>query len=107
MSNDNKRGPGGHYSESNPIPNIQRLESLDADQKARDAMINKQMKAKETKGGDVKDHQQEAKGGVPGSRKTVTDPATGKEVQIEDVSADFMKAVDNPQASTMLPCEDG
>jgi hypothetical protein len=101
MSNNNKKGPGGHYSGKNPVPNIQRfVESLDADKKSRDAKINEQMKAKETKGGDVKDHQQEAQGGVPGSRKTVTDPTTGKEVQIEDVNADFMKAVDNPQVST-------
>jgi len=101
MSNNNKKGPGGHYSGNNPVPNIQRfVESLDADKKARDAKINEQMKAKETKGVGVKDHQQEAQGGVPGSRKTVTDPTTGKEVQIEDVNADFMKAVDNPQVST-------
>lgn len=47
MSNDHKKGPGGHYSGANPIPNIQRfVESLDADKKARDTKINEDMKGK-------------------------------------------------------------
>ena len=100
-NNKNKKGPGGHYSGNNPVPNIQKfVESLNADKKAPDAKINEQIKPKEAKGVDIKDHQQEAQGGVPGSRKTVTDPTSGKKVQIEDVNADFMKAVDNPQVST-------
>jgi hypothetical protein len=95
-----KRAPGGHYSGSNPIPNVQKfIESLDKDKKTRDAKINEQMKAKQSKGtagSDVKEHTQGQPAGVDGTRKTVTDPTTGKEVQIEDVNADFMQAVKNP-----------
>lgn len=39
----------------------------------------------------------ETKAGKAGTLKTVHDPTTQKEVQIEDVDADFMKAVKNPQ----------
>lgn len=35
--------------------------------------------------------------GKEGTRKTVHDPTTGKEVQIEDVDASFMKAALDPQ----------
>ena len=98
-SQQHKTGPGGHYSGNNPIPNIQRfVESLDKDKRERDAKINEQMKAKQTTS-DVKDHAQGQPTGVEGTRKTVTDPTTGKQVQIEDVNADFMKAVENPQVS--------
>jgi hypothetical protein len=100
MSNDHKKGPGGHYSGANPVPNIQRfVESLDKDKKARDAKINEQSKAGQS---DVTPHKQGNPTGVEGTRKTVTDPTTGKQVQIEDVNADFMKAVDNPMVTQTL-----
>lgn len=41
----------------------------------------------------------ETKAGKEGTLKTVHDPTTGKEVQIEDVDKNFMKAVENPQLS--------
>lgn len=44
----------------------------------------------------MKPHQ-ETKAGKEGTRKTVHDPTTGKEVQIEDVDASFLKAVEDPQ----------
>jgi hypothetical protein len=50
MSNNHKKGPGGHYSGANPIPNIQRfIQSLDADKKERDRQIEEKMKANESK----------------------------------------------------------
>ena len=102
-SQQHKTGPGGHYSGNNPIPNIQRfVESLDKDKKERDARINEQAKAKQTGDSDVQAHTQDQPTGVEGSRKTVTDPTTGKEVQIEDVNADFMKAVENPQVNLVI-----
>jgi hypothetical protein len=98
MSNQHKKGPGGHYSGNNPIPNIQKfVESLDKDKKQRDSQIEEQLKAKQGQRGDAQDHKDGQPTGTPGTRKTVTDPTTGKEVQIEDVNADFMKAVENPQ----------
>jgi Ca2+-dependent lipid-binding protein len=99
MSNVHKKAPGGHYSGANPVPNIQRfIESMDVEKKSRDAKILAELQANE-KNGDVKEHQPGHPAGVSGTRKTVTDPTTGRQVQIEDVSADFMKAVDEPQLS--------
>jgi hypothetical protein len=103
MSNNHKKGPGGHYSGANPIPNIQRfVESLDADKKERDARIAESAKAKQGQNG-VTDHKPGQPTGISGTRKTVTDPTTGRDVEIEDVNADFMKAVDNPQVC-LAPC---
>lgn len=96
MSNDHKKGPGAHYSGSNPIPNIQRfVESLDSEKRDRDAQINQRLQSRTE--GTATDHEQGQPHGVDGTRKVVTDPTTGKDVEIEDVNADFMKAVDNPQ----------
>jgi hypothetical protein len=86
MSNDHKKGPGGYYSGANPIPNIQRfIQSLDADKKDSDRQ----------------DHKADRGDGISGIRKAVTDPTTGRDVEIEDVNADFMEAVENPQVSTV------
>lgn len=95
-----KMGPGGHYSGTNPIPNIQRfVESLDADKKQRDAAIEQQSKARQKE--KVEDHKTGQPTGVSGTRRTATDPVTGKEVEIEDVNADVMKAVENPQVGPL------
>jgi hypothetical protein len=100
MSNDHKKGPGGHYSGANPIPNIQRfVESLDVDKKARDAKINADTSATS----DVQDNKQGKLVGIKGTRKTVTDPTTGKEVEIEDVNKDFMRAVEDPKVRGAYP----
>lgn len=99
MSANEKKIPGGHYSGRNPVPNIQRfIESLDSEKKQRDAKLEEDMKA--NKGDEeVKDHTPGGTVGVKGTRKTVTDPTTGKQVQIEDVDANFMKAVKDPVVS--------
>ncbi|KAI9734701.1 MAG: hypothetical protein M1818_006688 [Claussenomyces sp. TS43310] len=98
MSNEHKKGPGGHYSGSNPIPNIQKfIASLDADKKDRDARVEAEAKIGGNDG--VQDHKDGQPTGIKGTRKIVTDPTTGKKVQIEDVNADFMKSADDPQLS--------
>jgi hypothetical protein len=106
-SQNRKTTPGAHYSGNNPIPNVQKfIASLDKDKKERDAKIDQQTKAKQqggTAGTDVKEHTQGQPSGVEGTRKTVTDPTTGKEVQIEDVNADFMEAVKNPMVCCATP----
>lgn len=100
MSNEHKKGPGGHYSGANPIPNIQRfIHSLDVDKKERDAKIQAQMDAGKGPQNGVRDHKPGQPAGVVGTRKSVTDPTTGRQVEIEDVNADFMKAADDPQVS--------
>ena len=95
---DAKYGPGGHYSGRNPVPTIQKfVANLDADKKARDAQLAEQAKQKPPHAGsDVTEHTEGQPVGVKGTRKVVTDPTTGKEVQIEDVDASFMKTLDNP-----------
>ena len=95
MPNDQKKGPGGHYSGANPIPNIQRfIESLDAEKRERDAKIEASARSKQAQNG-VTDHKPSQRS-VKGTRKVVTDPTTGRDVEIEDVNKDFMKAADNP-----------
>lgn len=96
----NTKAPGGHYSGHNPIPTVKQfVENLDRDKKERDKRIDAANQAHKsgTAGSDVKDHVEDKPKGKPGTRKKVTDPVTGREVEIEDVNADFMKAVDNPQ----------
>ncbi|KAM3065316.1 hypothetical protein ACMFMF_011254 [Clarireedia jacksonii] len=102
MSNDHKKGPGGHYSGANPIPNIQRfVQNLDSEKALRDARIDENRSQQQNHQG--ADHEKDSEEGQPhgvsGTRKTVTDPTTGKDVVIEDVNADFMKSVDDPQLS--------
>ena len=100
MSNDHKKGPGGYYSGANPIPNIQRfIQSLDADKKERDRQLEEQMKANGAS--DIQDHKADRGDGISGIRKAVIDPTTGRDVEIEDVNADFMEAVENPQVSNV------
>lgn len=105
MTSPSKKAPGGHYSGRNPVPNIQRfIESLDADKEHRDAQLEADMKANPSNG-EVKDHVEESQPkGVKGTRKWVTDPTTGNQVQIEDVNPDFMKAVDHPVVCRTLFC---
>lgn len=84
---------GKPWSGANPIPNIQQFVSnLDKGKKDRDAEIDART-GKRTTGGDVVAHQNEK---PSGNLKTVTDPTTGKDVQIEDVGKDFMKQVEDP-----------
>ena len=85
---------GKPWSGANPIPNIHDFVSnLDKGKKDRDKEIDDAAARKAPDSGIVA-HKNEA----PSQKlKTVTDPTTGKEVQIEDVGKDFMKAVDDPK----------
>lgn len=91
--------PGAHYSGRNKIPNIHDfINKLDRDKKRRDAEIDEALKAN-TGNGEVKAHQNEMRNRNSKSRKTVRDPVTGKDVEIEDIDLDFKKAVDDPTVS--------
>ena len=70
------------------------MASLDRDKRERDAKIEAQ-----NKGSGPIDHKPQQKKAT----RTVTDPVTGKEVEIDDVSTDFMKAVENPTVSGSTP----
>lgn len=96
-SGDAKFGPGGHYSGRNPVPNIQKfMENMDRDKKTRDAQMVAQQAAQS---GEVKAHKDKRAAAPQSSRQTVTDPTTGRQVQIEDVDENFMDAALNPKAS--------
>ena len=96
-------GPGGHYSGKNPIPTVKQfIENLDKDKKHRDkelddqATLNKHAKKPSASGtDDVQAHVPTQKH-VQGTEKTVTDPTTGNQVVIADVSKEMMKEVENP-----------
>lgn len=93
-----QHGPGGHYSQKNKIPTVQKfVESLDRDKKDRDRKIDEQEVQRQALASDpnVKDHQP-VQGGIKGTQKVVTDPTTGREVTIENANKKMLANVDNP-----------
>jgi hypothetical protein len=97
--------PGGHYSGANPVPTVKKfIENLDKDKKERDRKLDEEMQAQKkqqgagVKAGDAVPHKAE-KMGIPETAKTVTDPTTGNQVVIEDVSKAMMDRVENPTLS--------
>jgi hypothetical protein len=93
-----QHAPGGHYSASNRVPNVQQfIAGLDKDKKERDRQIDQQNAGSQ---GDIKPHTP-LQAGVKGTQKTVTDPTTGRQVVIEDVNKKMMSNVDNPIVSLM------
>lgn len=95
---------GQHYSGRNRIPNIKQfVEGLDRQKKHRDAQIDKQNqngtangKANSNTDG-ARDHIPTQKTGK--NRRTIRDPVTGKDVEIEDISSQHLKAAEQPMAS--------
>jgi hypothetical protein len=101
MNIDEKVHPSGaqHYSGANRVPNIQQfVESLDRDKKHRDAQIDaesrQQPHQQQPQDDEAKDHVPAQKTGK--NRRTVRDPVTHKDVEIEDISDEHMKAVASP-----------
>jgi len=87
----------------NKIPDIKTfVQNLDREKRDRDQTLDQQRKEEQQRnargGSDVEPHRQ-TKAGKPGTFKTVTDPTTGNQVQIEDVDKDFMKAAEDPMLS--------
>jgi hypothetical protein len=111
MADQQKTGPGGHYSGHNPIPTVKQfIENLDKDKKNRDRELDQQTTAGKTpqgpvtakpsvpgaSGGDgAQPHQMQSRA-VDGTEKTVTDPVTGNQVTISDVDKEMMNEVENP-----------
>lgn len=90
---------GAHYSGINRIPNIKEFSAaLDRDKRARDAKIDAELKANK-KNKAIKEHEVQSKGYLAGHGRVVTDPVTGKEVQIDDASGNVKEAVENPHIS--------
>lgn len=98
MAEQQQHKPGGYYSGKNKIPDIKTfVQNLDKDKRERDQKLDDASKTGQGRG-EAKPHQV-SKAGKEGTRRTVRDPTTQKEVQIEDVDASFMKAVEDPQLS--------
>ena len=95
-------GPGGHWSGKNKIPTVgEFMERLDVGKKERDAKLNEQKKGRGQQnlgGGEITAHQNEEKKPVA-DQETVTDPTTGKQVVVEDVSKDMIERAKNPTIS--------
>ncbi|KAK4122607.1 hypothetical protein N657DRAFT_575524 [Parathielavia appendiculata] len=104
MSADHKTyPPGQEYSGRNRVPNIQEfVESLDRDKKERDARIDAQLQSN-NQHGEPRDHAlpQQRKPGK--NRRTVRDPVTGKDVEIEDIDDHHMKAAEEPMITIPNP----
>ncbi|RKF82781.1 Meiotically up-regulated gene 190 protein [Golovinomyces cichoracearum] len=89
----------GPYSGSNPVPTFTKLlESLDDDKKERDEEIDKQARNKNINSPNEKQASRSIKGHI--SRRTVIDPITGNEVEIEDSNLGSMESAKLPKLST-------
>lgn len=92
---------GQHYSGANRIPNIKQfMEKLDRDKKDRDAQIDNAAKQPKKSTSEVQEHQTSSqKQGK--NRRTVRDPVTGKDVEIDDIDGSMMKEVQNPHVRSL------
>lgn len=90
--------PGQHYSGSNRIPNIKQfMERLDKDKKGRDAKIDSEATGAKTSSstGEATPHQEgQRRRGT--NRRTVRDPVTGKDVEIDDNDGSLLKEAEDP-----------
>lgn len=96
--NENVYPPGQHYSGAHRVPNIKQfVESLDRDKKHRDAKIDQEAALQPTANEAVQHPETSRKMGK--NRRTVRDPVTGRDVQIDDFDNSIMKTVENPMVS--------
>lgn len=103
---------GQHYSGSNRIPNIKQfMERLDREKKDRDAKIETETAAhsqhaahsKKVGGdgdGEAQEHQETRRRGK--NRRTVKDPVTGRDVEIDDMDDKMLKEVQDPQVRSPM-----
>lgn len=98
MNVDDHAAPSGKqpYSATNKVPNIQEfMAKLDSEKKERDAAIDADFKKNRTSN-ETTPHSNASKPSRKETR-TVRDPVTGRDVEIEDVKLSYEDAVDNPQ----------
>lgn len=103
MNTNEKVYPSGqHYSGANRIPNIKQfVESLDRQKKDRDAQIESQLQANH-RDGEARDHVPADQRKPGKNRRTVRDPVTGRDVEIEDIADHHMKTAENPMVCVSL-----
>ncbi|KAK1138827.1 hypothetical protein N8T08_001744 [Aspergillus melleus] len=101
---------GEHWSGHNPVPTIHKfLEHLEKDKQDRriheEALTAKEKREQEAKEARLKEGKGEERGDVAphrprkvpkGKTRMVTDPTTGREIEVEDLDEDSMDAVKNP-----------
>ena len=82
----------------NKVPTVSKyLANLDKEKQERDRRLDElKQNQSNPRVGDAVPHVNEGKK-EEGPRKTVTDPTTGHEVQIEDVNKEFVKAAKDPK----------
>ncbi|KIH93494.1 hypothetical protein SPBR_04042 [Sporothrix brasiliensis 5110] len=91
---------GQHYSGANRIPNIKQfMDNLDQEKKQRDAQIDARLQKQQPgqPGGETVDHTANDVSGK--RRRVVTDPVTGREVEIDDMDGKLLKSIQNPVLS--------
>lgn len=88
---------GQHYSGRNRVPNIKQfMENLDRDKKQRDAQIDSKLQtSQDGAGGEVKAHTNTSPRRGK-NRRTVRDPVTGKDVEIDDIDGSMVKEANDP-----------
>ena len=99
-----QQGPASHWSAANPIPTIHKfVETLDKDKRDRDQRIDEEIKRRQQEAqdrGESFDHEA-ARLEKKGTRR-VSDPVTGKEIEIEyAISRDDTKIVHGVFKSTL------
>lgn len=94
-----QHGPAGHWSAANPIPTIHKfVETLDKDKKDRDQRIDEEVKRRQQNAHDQgQPFDQEAADVQKKGTRQVTDPVTGKQIEIEDVQKKYMEESKNPK----------
>jgi hypothetical protein len=96
-----QHGPAGHWSAANPIPTIHKfVENLDKDKKDRDQRIDDELKRRKQNAREQgQSFDQEAADVQEKGTRQVTDPVTGKEIEIEDVQKQYLEESKNPKVS--------
>lgn len=96
--------PGQHYSGSNRIPNIKQfMERLDKDKKDRDAKIDSGATgAKPNPSASEPTQHQDGQRRRGTNRRTVRDPVTGKDVEIDDNDGSLLKEAEDPHVRASI-----
>ncbi|EDN03744.1 C2 domain-containing protein, nitrosative stress-induced transcript, conidia-enriched transcript [Histoplasma capsulatum] len=117
MTSQTQSYPGGHWGANNPIPTVQKfLRNLDREKEERDRQIDKatKLKQEDERNRQIQRGEQDEDTEVtshiplqPRKRgRKVTDPTTGREVEIDDVGDEFMGTVKEPQPMKTEPTQD-
>ncbi|KAE8355805.1 hypothetical protein BDV28DRAFT_145744 [Aspergillus coremiiformis] len=90
---------GEHYGTHNPVPTIQRflehMEKDKEDRKVHEAAVTAREEEEEARG-DASPHKRRKRPGK-GKTRMVTDPTTGRDIEVEDQDSDSMEVVKNPK----------